>query len=760
MGERGRNVWAAGPLLTLAAAGAVELVDRFLVHIPTPGVVVLLAAAYAAYLGGFRAGLASSLVAVLYSAWTLSEPGAVFHYAPESAVRLAVLLAATPGTALLVGVLRDRLVRETLRAAELHAEHRRRSLEEAFGVLFRHNPLPMWVYDVETLHFLAVNRAAVAHYGYSEEEFLRMRITEIRPEEDVPRLLEDIRRPRPEFQQSGVWRHRTKDGRVLHVEVSSHRLEFAGRPAVLVVAQDVTDRVRTEQALQESEEMFRNLVEHSPLGVFVLQDGRAVYVNQAAAAIFGDTVDQALALPAVRERVHPDDWPTVERELGRVLAGDAPHVSFAARGLRRDGTMVHVEVHGVRTTFRGRPAVLGTLTDVTARRRAEEALRESEEKFRSLVEQSLVGVYLIQDGVFRYVNPALATIFGYTRQELLEGMGPRDVTHPEDWPLVQENLRRRLEGEVEAVQYGFRGVRKDGRVIHVEVHGRRTVYEGRPAVIGTLVDVTERKQAEEALRALTQELEERVQERTAQLEAANRELEAFSYSVAHDLRAPLRSIDGFSQALLEDYGEQLDETGQDYLRRVRAASQRMGELIDDLLRLSRVARSPMQLQEVDLSALVARIGAELRQRAAGRAVELRVQAGVVARADPKLLAVALENLLDNAWKFTAPRPQALVEFGVVQTEGGLACFVRDNGVGFDLRYADKLFAPFQRLHKPSEFPGTGIGLATVQRVVARHGGKVWAQAQVDGGATFYFTLPGLEVRGAAETDPAGGGQPG
>lgn len=186
---------------------------------------------------------------------------------------------------------------------------------------------------------------------------------------------------------------------------------------------------------------------------------------------------------------------------------------------------------------------------------------------------------------------------------------------------------------------------------------------------------------------------------------------------------------------------------------------RMGELIDDLLKLSRVARSPVRLQEVDLSALVARIGAELRQRAAGRAVELRVQPGVVARADPKLLAVALENLLDNAWKFTAPRRQALVEFGVVQAEAGLACFVRDNGVGFDMRYADKLFAPFQRLHKPSEFPGTGIGLATVQRVVARHGGKVWAQAQVDGGATFYFTLPGLEVRGAAEADPAGGGQP-
>lgn len=212
--------------------------------------------------------------------------------------------------------------------------------------------------------------------------------------------------------------------------------------------------------------------------------------------------------------------------------------------------------------------------------------------------------------------------------------------------------------------------------------------------------------------------------------------------------------------MLEDYGQTLDEVGKDYLRRVRVASQRMAELIDDLLQLSRIARQPLQASEVDLSSLVRRIADDLKQREPQRAVDLRVQPGVRARADAKLVEVALRNLLENAWKFTGRRSQAVVEFGVLRTPHGLACFVRDNGVGFDMRYADKLFAPFQRLHKPSEFPGTGIGLAIVQRVVARHGGRVWAQAAPEAGATFYFTLPGVEVQdGTPQADPAGGGQP-
>ena len=225
-----------------------------------------------------------------------------------------------------------------------------------------------------------------------------------------------------------------------------------------------------------------------------------------------------------------------------------------------------------------------------------------------------------------------------------------------------------------------------------------------------------------------------------ELERKNRELEAFSYSVSHDLRAPLRGIDGFSQALLEDYGAALPPPAQDYLRRVRAAAQRMGELIDDLLQLSRVGRAPLQRRRIDLSALARSVVAELRRAAPDRAVEVTIADGLVAEADPGLIRALLENLLGNAWKFTAKTDAAAIAFEAAEAAGETAFVVRDNGVGFDMAHADRLFAPFQRLHSEAEFPGTGIGLATVRRIVDRHGGRAWAEAAPGRGAAIFWTL--------------------
>ena len=226
----------------------------------------------------------------------------------------------------------------------------------------------------------------------------------------------------------------------------------------------------------------------------------------------------------------------------------------------------------------------------------------------------------------------------------------------------------------------------------------------------------------------------------AALESANKELESFSYSVSHDLRAPLRSIDGFSLALLEDYAEKLDEEGREHLQRVRSATQRMAELIDDMLTLSRVTRSEMRLVKVDLSAMAKSIAAELRRSQPERKVEFVIAEELLAHGDGGLLKAALENLMGNAWKFTSKRPAAKIEFGAAQHNGAPVYFVRDNGAGFDATYANKLFGAFQRLHAETEFSGTGIGLATVQRIVHRHGGQVWAEGEIGHGATFYFTL--------------------
>jgi len=304
----------------------------------------------------------------------------------------------------------------------------------------------------------------------------------------------------------------------------------------------------------------------------------------------------------------------------------------------------------------------------------------------------------------------------------------------------QAKFENRRKGIAESYERRFR--RKSGENIWAQVSAtpvfnKDGIYEGS---FGMVTDTTERKLAEGEIRKLNQDLEKRVDQRTAQLETANRELEAFAYSVSHDLRAPLRGIDGFSQLLLEQHNDQLDDKAKGYLGRVRGGAQRMAQLIDDLLNLSRVSRSEMTIQRVDLSQVARKVAEELQATNPRRDVRFEIQGGVEAVGDGRLLRIVLENLLGNAWKYTSKHLSARIEFGMRNQSEGRVFFVRDDGAGFDMQYVHKLFGAFQRLHTSTDFPGTGIGLATVQRIINRHGGNVWAEGREEQGATFYFSI--------------------
>ena len=407
------------------------------------------------------------------------------------------------------------------------------------------------------------------------------------------------------------------------------------------------------------------------------------------------------------------------------------------------------------------------------RDRLTDSLRESESFYRQTLE-SVPGMTFTTrpDGYCDYQSQQWVEFTGVPMSEHL-GDGWCRLLHPDDGPRAHAAWCAAVEGRA-PYDLEYRVRRHDGAYEWFKVWGRpiRSADGSIVRWFGTAVNIDTLVNAQAAVRQLNEQLEQRVRERTAQLEAANRELEAFCYSVSHDLRTPLRTIDGFSQAALEDYGERLDDTGRDYLNRVRNGCRHMDQLIDDLLNLSRVTREQMRHETVDLTALAQDVVRQLRERSPQRAVDVRIASGLTAVGDARLLRAAFFNLLDNAWKVTSKNPAAVIEVGSEdggqRTEDGKLLtsvsaprsdspssalrpqfsalnpppvfYVRDNGVGFDMLYAGKLFNAFQRLHTVQEFPGTGIGLATVARVIQRHGGRIWAEASVGHGAAFYFTL--------------------
>ncbi|MBS1136858.1 MAG: domain S-box protein [Proteobacteria bacterium] len=629
----------------------------------------------------------------------------------------------------------------------------RRSIEESqerlFSVL---NNVQEVVYSaaVDGSQFYFVSPASERIFGHLPADFytrpglwLDMMVAEDRPLR--PKWGKE---PGPGGAVDVLYRVRRADGRIRWMQDRSWLVRDAGGAAVRVdgLVTDITERREAEESLRESEHRFRTIAESSPVPLCILSfhTGRVRYVNSALCAAFGLTSEEVVDRSAADFFVSPADQQfTVE-----ILKKDGRLSNLELPARRPDGQSFWVVVSARMADFDGEAAVFISYMDITARRQAEQSLKASEERFRTLVAALAEGVAL-HDSSGRVVtcNSAAKRILGLDCGRL-PGAGVLDPT----WQVMREDgsdLPLDAHPVTESIATGQAkrdvvvGIRRpDHDEVWLSVN-TQPLFDGasaRPyAVVSSFNDITDRKRAEAALRELNESLEQRVSERTVELEYANKELEAFSYSVSHDLRAPLRSINGFSHILMDAERERLSKEGSELLDRVIHASNRMGQLIDDILRFSRISRAELQRASVDMKALAQTVVAEVREAYPGAQIDVGALPMVVG--DQTMLRQALSNLIDNALKFSARRAQPEVKIGAEIRNGETVFHVRDNGAGFDMRYAGRLFGVFQRMHSANEFPGTGVGLAVVKRIVDRHKGRIWAEAVPDQGACFYFTLP-------------------
>ncbi len=530
-------------------------------------------------------------------------------------------------------------------------------------------------------------------------------------------------------------------------DVYAFRVGEPEQRRIAVVFNNVTERKRAEEDLRESEERFRHIADAAPVLIWMADTTKdCVWFNKAWLDFTGRTIEQEHG-SGWAEGVHPDDlercWEVYSSSFD---ARQNFSMEYQLRG--HDGEYHWLYDNGVPSfTANGEfLGYIGSCVDISELKRAESDLRFEKERFEKIVSASPSLIHSLRkspDGSisYPYVSPAVKDIYGFIPNEIEKnGKVILDRIHPDDATTINNSLTRSVL-TMSVWRYLFRYQHPSKREIWIE-GSSAPILEPDGSVVwhGILDDVTVRKLNEEAVNQLNESLEQKVAERTAELNAVNKELEAFSYSVSHDLRAPLRAMDGFSLALLEDYGDKFDEAGKNYLNRVRNASKQMARLIDDMLLLARVTREDMVKTQVNLSEVAKSVADKLIENEPRENIVFEIEKGVEVYGDERLLRIAIENLLGNAYKFTSKCEGAKIVFGQYENGNGTEYFVKDNGAGFDMAYANKLFGAFQRLHTATEFAGTGIGLATVQRVIRRHGGHIRAEGKVGEGASFYFTL--------------------
>ena len=510
----------------------------------------------------------------------------------------------------------------------------------------------------------------------------------------------------------------------------------------------------SQREAEKAQQILHTLLDHVPEGItmaggppdfpIIAQSKVAtIFMGSAAQNILGVSAGEHIFRSGI---LRPDGMTVPDKEevplyratrFGEIIQNE----EWLLR--RYDGTPRTMLVNTVPIRDRGGAIIggIGCWRDITEHKDLVQALQDSEERFRATFEQAAVGIaHVGLDGKWLRVNERLCQMTGYTREELLR-LTFQDITHPDDLAADLALVQALLAGEKPTYSLDKRYLRKDASILWIGLTVSLMARAGTPQYfISVIEDITERKAAEEQIRRLNEELEQRVEERTAELYIANRELESFSYSVSHDLRAPLRAIDGFSRIALQDYGGDVPPQAREYIERISDKTRHMARLIDDLLEFSRLGKKPLATQSIDLRDLAMKCTVDLKDAQANRTVDIRLGLLPTCDGDYALLKQVFINLLSNAFKFKKFCSQARIDVGSYIENGDTVIYVKDNGPGFDMRYAEKIFGVFERLHRLDEYEGTGVGLAIVKRIIERHGGRIWAISELGQGAAFYFTL--------------------
>ena len=623
------------------------------------------------------------------------------------------------------------------RVAELEAEQIDfQKAEDKFSKAFQTSPDSININRLKDGLYLDINEGFTNITGYTKEDVVGKTSLEINiwsNPEDRSRLVETLR---TNGQVTNFEAHfRMKDGRTRVGLMSARIIEIDGQACILSITRDITNRRQANIELSESEERFRLLAETAPIGIILHKDEEIFYANPAATQILGASDSRELIGRKIVDHIHPDYRPTVQDRVRTMQEVNRAAPLIEEKYLRLDGSTVDVEVTAVPFITQGERMYQVIIHDISERKRTEAALQEKTDELDRFFNVALDLLCIADtDGYFRRLNPQWEVALGYSLQEL-EGRRFLDLVHPDDLASTLTAIGE-LSNQNVVIDFTNRYRRKDGSYRWIEWRS----YPVGNLIYAAARDITERRQVEEKIRKLNDELELRVQERTAQLETANKELESFSYSVSHDLRAPLRAIDGYSRILVEDHASELSNEAVNLLENVSDNTQKMGKLIDDLLAFSRISNYSVDMQVVSMDNLVNQILTDLQFDLQNRNVEIELEHLPDCRGDSALLKQVWINLLSNAIKFTRDEEMARIQIGSEEMGGEQVYFVKDNGVGFDMRYADQIFGVFQRLQHNDRFEGTGVGLAIVQRIIHRHGGRIWVEAEPEVGASFYFTI--------------------